>query len=197
MVRFPVSLLIICIFSLQWVSAQDGFRPFSEIGVRTSAVSSTAYISLDDEGSNFRGPSLGVRYLHMQTKNMGLLAEVNYSRLFFDSNDTEYDYSYIHTPFMTRFRFPFGSRNDLAINVGSYLQMVLDNHSDVIFDRRTLFGLAGGIDYGLMLGKLRISLEGRYHYNLHSNSDDADNIRSSWLEISLGICFRKLGKVVE
>jgi hypothetical protein len=176
------------------VFAQNGFTPFFEVGVKSSANIATAYISDDPEGSNFIGPVVGVRYLHMQTKNMGFLAEVDYNRLSFSSEGTDYSYSFIHTPFMTRVRFPLGQKHDIGLNIGSYLQMILDHHDDVVFDRRTLFGLAGGIDYGFLIGKMRLSVEGRYHYNLYSNSEDADNMRSSWLEVGLSVSFRQFRK---
>jgi len=174
--------------------AQSEFTPFFEVGVKSSVNIARAYISDDDEGSNFLGPVVGVRYLHMQTKNMGFLVEVDYNRLSFSSEGTDYSYSFIHTPFMTRARFPLGRKHDIGLNAGSYLQMVLDHQDDVVFDRRTLFGLAGGIDYGFLLGNMRLSLEGRYHYNLHSNSEDADDMRSGWLEIGLAVSFRSSGK---
>ncbi|MGQ1889121.1 outer membrane beta-barrel protein [Thermophagus sp. OGC60D27] len=189
-----IILLLIGVPTLHEALGQDPFSPFYEVGIKASTVLSTAFISIDDEGSGFKGPGVGVRFLHMQTKNAGLLAEVNYSSQSFTSEELEYNYSFIHIPFMSRFRFPLNKRNDIALNIGSYLQLITDQDVDVVFDRSSLFGLAGGLDYGLMVGKMRVSVEGRYHYNLHSNSDDADNIRSSWLEVTLGLSFRRQKK---
>jgi len=194
MKRKFIFLLLFCVGTIHVTLGQADFMPFNEFGIKGSSVLSTAFISIDDEGSGFSGPGVGVRFLHMQTKHMGLLAEVNYASQSFSADGIEYSYSFIHTPFMSRFRFPLNNKHDFAINVGSYVQLIMDQQADVVFDRSTLFGLAGGVDYGVLLGKMRVSVEGRYHYNLHSNSDDADDIRTSWLEISVGLSFRSQKK---
>ncbi len=180
--------LIICFFGLGVVNvfSQSNGEFRSGFGVRSAVNANYSFLGDEGEEQLFMGPLIGAKYILVDDKNKGLMVEVNYSKLSYSSETTDYSFDYIHTPFFSRFSFPIGS-TILSLNLGSYLQIILDHDAEMVYDQTNLFGLSGGIDFGFSLGRVVMFLEGRYNYNLQSNSETIGDLRSNWFEAGLGI----------
>ena len=165
--------------------SQVEFTPYAEFGVKAGGSFSNIYLDGNASDVPFYGSLIGGRVVYLGEKYVGILFETNYSYL--THTDEAYgtlSYSYLQTPFLSRFRIPVGS-TAIVINVGSYVQLIMHNDEEVVLERNALMGLAGGLEFTFPLGRFNTSLEGRYNYNLHSNSLDVDNLWATWVELGL------------
>jgi hypothetical protein len=190
MMRKLFSIVMLLCLGTAWSYSQTDDTGGSAFGVKSAVNAGKSYIIDNDNALWFVGPVVGARYLYMSAKNAGLMFEVNYNKLYHNKGDATYSYDFIHAPFLTRFSFPF-KNNSISLNVGSYVQLILHHDASVVYDRTTLFGMTGGVEYAYAFGNVVLSLEGRYHSNLHSNSETVDDLRSSWFEVGLGLTFGK------
>ncbi|WP_088653391.1 hypothetical protein [Geofilum rhodophaeum] len=165
--------------------AQDSFKSYSELGARGGYSLASSYIVDRNASEDFSGPYIGGRFVFFGEKYLGLMAEVNYSRL--QRSDAEYGslaYSYFQVPFMTKVRVPI-RQTAVVFNLGSYVQFVSESSAPVVNERSALFGLAGGLEFVVPIGTWDLALEGRYANNLHSNSTRIDNLWTTWMEFGL------------
>jgi hypothetical protein len=180
--------LIFVLFFLGITNAafsQVEFKPYAEFGVKAGGSFSNMYLEDNATDVPFYGSLIGGRVVYLGQKNFGILFETNYSYL--THTDDAYGtltYSYLSTPFLSRFSIPVG-RTAIVINVGSYVQFVMHNDDKVVLERNALMGLAGGLEFTFPIGRFNTSLEGRYNYNLHSNSINIDNLWATWVEVGL------------
>ncbi len=180
--------LILVILLLGFTStafAQVEFTPYAEFGVKAGGSFSNMYLEDSATDVPFYGSLIGGRIVYLGEKSFGILFETNYSYLTHtDDALGDLSYSYLSTPFLSRFRIPVGS-TAIVINLGSYVQFVLHNDEKVVLERNALMGLAGGLEFTFPIGRFSTSLEGRYNYNLHSNSTTIDNLWATWVEVGL------------
>ncbi len=180
--------LIFVLFFLGITNAafsQVEFSPYAEFGVKAGGSFSNMF--LEDRVSDvpFYGSLIGGRVVYLGEKYVGILFETNYSYLTHTDDELgSLSYSYLQTPFLSRFRIPVGS-TAIVINVGSYVQFVMHNDAKVVLERNALMGLAGGLEFTFPIGRFSAALEGRYNYNLHSNSVDIDDLWATWVEVGL------------
>lgn len=167
------------------VLSQVEFTPYAEYGVKAGASFSNMFLEDRIGDVPFYGSMVGGRFVYLGEKNFGILFETNYSYLTHEDEALgDLSYSYLHTPFLSRFRIPIG-RTAIVINLGSYVQFVTHNDIEVVLERNALMGLAGGLEFSFPVGKFSTSIEGRYNYNLHSNSTTIDNLWATWAEVGL------------
>jgi hypothetical protein len=167
------------------VFSQVEFKPYAEFGVKAGGSFSNMFLENRIGDAPFVGSLVGGRLVYLGEKNFGILFETNYSRLTHDDEEFgSLSYSYLQTPFLSRFRIPVG-RTAIVINLGSYLQFALHNDDQVVLERDALMGLAGGLEFAFPVGKFSASVEGRYNYNLHSNSTTIDDLWATWAEVGL------------
>ncbi|MCA1745397.1 MAG: hypothetical protein LC643_06815 [Bacteroidales bacterium] len=165
--------------------AQVEFKPYAEFGVKAGGSFSKMYLEDSATDVPFKGSLIGGRVVYLGQKNFGILFETNYSYLTrMDDAFGSLSYSYLSTPFLSRFRIPVGS-TAIVINLGSYVQFIMHNDARVVLERNALMGLAGGLEFTFPIGRFNASLEGRYNYNLHSNSTSIDNLWATWAEVGL------------
>ncbi|HBG88337.1 MAG TPA: hypothetical protein DEG09_08360 [Marinilabiliaceae bacterium] len=179
-----IALLLLCLSNS--VHAQKEFKPYSEYSLTGGASISQMFIP-DVPGSfQFVGSSFGGRFSYFGEKILGIMLELRYSSLKGNEPDvSNLSYTYLHTPVMTRISVPFG-KSALSVNLGSYVQFPLTYDSGLVMERNALLGLAGGLDFTFPVSRQFIAgVEGRYNYNLHSNSTSIDNLWASWIELGL------------
>lgn len=165
--------------------AQNNFKSYSEWGARGGYALASSYVVDRNASEDFSGPYFGGRFVFFGEKYLGLMAEVNYSRL--ERSDEEYGnlaYSYFQVPFMSKVRVPL-RQTAVVFNLGSYVQFVSESDSPVVNERSALFGLAGGLEFVVPVGTWDLAFEGRYANNLHSNSTRVDNLWTTWMEFGL------------
>jgi hypothetical protein len=165
--------------------SQVEFEPYAEFGVKAGGSFSNMYLEDRVGDVPFYGSVIGGRFTYLGQKNFGVLFETNYSYL--THTDDEYgslSYSYLHTPFLSRFSIPVRS-TAIIFNLGSYVQFIVQNHDQVVLERNALMGLAGGLEFSFPVGRFSASIEGRYNYNLHSNSTTVDDLWATWAEVGL------------
>ena len=139
----------------------------------------------------FDNTLIGVRFLHAEQKHLGVIFEVNYNKSMTTFEGNYYSYDFIQTPLMTHFFFPI-KRASAALNLGSYLQFITDrNSADILLEKDLLFGLAAGVSFGFPIKNISFTFEGRYNYNLFSNSNKDYTKMGNWLELSVSACLRK------
>ncbi len=165
--------------------AQVEFKPYAEFGVKAGGSFSNMYLEDRISDVPFYGSLIGGRFVYLGEKNFGILFETNYSYLTHEDEALgDLSYSYVSTPFLSRFRIPVGS-TAIVINLGSYVQFVMHNDEKVVLERNALMGLAGGLEFTFPIGRFTSSVEGRYNNNLHSNSTSIDNLWATWVEVGL------------
>ena len=165
--------------------SQVEFTPYAENGVKAGGSFSNMYLEDRIGDVPFYGSLVGGRFVFLGEKHFGILFETNYSHL--THVDDEYgslSYSYLHTPFLSRIRIPV-RQSAIVINMGSYVQFIVHNDDKVVLERKALMGLAGGLEFSFPIGRFNCSVEGRYNYNLHSNSISVDDLWATWAEVCL------------
>ncbi len=173
------------------VFGRTDFVPYSEYSVRGNAGFMKTFVSGLPGDYSFAGTTFGGRFVYFGEKYCAAMIEVNYSN--FTGTQTEVDgmsFSFVETPLMTRIRIPM-KRTAVSIDLGSYIQFPLSYSSEIVMERSALFGLAGGLEFSFPVGKkLDLGIEGRYNYNLHSNSTTIDDLWSSWTQFGIVLSYR-------
>ncbi|GAO28033.1 hypothetical protein [Geofilum rubicundum] len=117
------------------VFSQVEFKPYAEFGVKAGASFSNMFLEDRIGDEPFVGSLIGGRVVYLGEMNFGILFETNYSHLTHDDEELgSLSYSYLHTPFLSRFRIPVG-RTAIVINLGSYVQFVMHNDDQVVLER--------------------------------------------------------------
>jgi hypothetical protein len=190
MTRIYFSLLLILITGLGGTMAQKKeFTPFSEFGVKAGYYTYPTYLVNSIESTPFTANMIGLRYLHVEDRNLGVLVELNYNKLSYNKNQANYNYDFIHLPFLANFNFRIG-KSLLGVNLGSYAAYIMTKDTGVYLDNDIQFGMATGLNYSFPLNKIVLTAEGRYHYGFTTNNEDDETMRNSWLEFSLAISLR-------
>ena len=186
-------LIFIILISLNFAElfSQRIFTPYTEIGGKIGMSPYTNTFFVDEiKPVLFNSTLIGLRFLHVEQKYLGVLFEINYNKAFATIDNNTFTYDFIQTPFMTHFYIPIGEAS-IGFNVGSYLQMITDKSgAQLQIDRNLMFGLAGGVSLSVPIKRISFTLEGRYNHNLFSNSKDDYSKLSNWVELSAAVSYR-------
>ncbi|MDR2928962.1 MAG: PorT family protein [Cytophagaceae bacterium] len=177
---------------LSGIYSQETFTPYSEIGAKAGmSPFNNIYLVGSKETTLFNTTQLGLRFLHVEQKNLGVIFEINYNKAFAEINSKTYTFDYVQTPLMTHFYLPIKEAS-IGLNVGSYLQFITDrNNSDILLERDLFFGLTGGIGVTIPVKRVSLTIEGRYNHNLFSASRIDYSKLNSWIQFSVAISYRK------
>ena len=184
--------IIVFIITQIPLHSQKEFTRYSEFGgkVGWSPINNVSMVN-KNKPVVFDNSLLGVRFLHVEQRYAGLLFEINYNKSTTTFEGNYYSYDFIQTPLLSSFFIPV-KKAAFVINIGSYLQFITDkSSSDILLERDMLFGLAGGVGFNFPIKSISLTVEGRYNYNLFSNSKKDYSKLGNWLEISIAACIRK------
>ena len=193
-------LLFIILLSLNFAGlfSQKIFTPYTEIGGKAGMSPYTNTFFVDEiKPVLFNSSLIGLRFLHVEQKHLGVLFEINYNKAFATIDNKTFTYDFIQTPFMTHAYIPIGEAS-IGINVGSYLQFITDKSgAQLQIDRDLMFGLAGGVSLSVPIKRISFTLEGRYNHNLFSNSKDDYSKLSNWVELCAAVSYRIKRKIID
>ena len=199
--KFAISTLaFICV--IQFASyAQDDWSTRKEIGFSGGATFST--ISTYDQnetkliaGTFLQGYHAGFFYKYVGEKNLGIIAEANYDQLGYKMvNGDEVKLDYISIPLLSHFYIGH-KPSHIFINLGPEMSFLINESGSSEFgpvERKSVFGLCGGLGYNKAFKKSKIGIEYRYHFTVMSNNKtegtEAER-RNSWMGVSLFYSFR-------
>jgi hypothetical protein len=192
--KYRLLLALLLIFSVLQVKAQRDFKPELYVGVGGGALSSSVDFAPQKVFQDmYLGYFGGVAAKYIAQKNMGIVAELNYTQRgwkekFRDNPEFAYTrtLNYVEIPFMThvyagkknmRFIFNAGPQigvlindnqimsNGLADNLGENKNTMQYMPIDSL--KRFDYGLVGGLGLELKTNAGVFDLEGRYYFGLN------------------------------
>lgn len=183
---FTLAFIILLTLAQQLSYAQQKFEPEWSFGVNAGATMSRISFSPRILQTMLIQPTGGISVRYISEKNVGLLAELNYSmrgwQLKQDSlvNKDVYarSISYLELPFMTHIYIESGKRVRFFINLGPQIGYYLgakeldrdiksdETYYDMKVKNKFDYGIVAGAGIELKTGIGRFALDGRYYFGL-------------------------------
>lgn len=185
-----VIVVIIYVLSLLNGYSQDQLKSYFEFGGKVSKYSMGTYVNDSIITTPFAASNMGVRMAYVDDKNMGVIFEMTYNRATYNKDGFHISYSYLHFPLFTHIHFPI-KRFGVSIDLGPYGMSLIEKDKVVLFDNEFLYGIGGGVGVDLNISKLFVGFDGRFYFNLPSNSAANETLRNQWFEFSLSLGWRK------
>lgn len=189
------TLLLICTLFIVTIQSysQSTFNAYSELGVKAGISKPNGYIVDSTQATLFDGTLVGIKYVYVAQRNIGILLEANYNRVGYNNNGYNISFDYLHLPFLTHIVFPIGKLG-IKINLGTYGLVYLNKDENVHLQRDFLYGLSGGLGASYSFSKFIFEVETRYYFNLPSSHLEDESMRGRWGEVSLVLCRRFFSK---
>lgn len=189
-----ISLVFLFLFSGILTAQQTEFRRYSELSVKAGAYLKDHQYGQPEKGygmsHSFIGKAFGLQFKHMEQKNLGIVVEANYNTESFSSDTLSLSSSSIQVPLFTHIAFNIGSTT-LGFDLGPFVTAYLEKPEGFVLDKDILYGMAGGLDYTIPIGKVILGIQGRYYYTLPLNSDDyTGSIRGMFGEVGITLGLR-------
>ncbi|NDW18999.1 PorT family protein [Dysgonomonas sp. 216] len=206
--RTFIYFLFVVVCSINLIKAQSKFEPEWNVGIGfgpTFSTQSLIHQRAEIPAQNtqqFHG-GLAIRYI--SEKNLGLIAELNYSQQGWEGkfkNNPEYAHkhslNYIELPVLSHIYF--GRKGRFFVNLGPKFQFLIsekekisealandiDENSTPQYNRNAQhkfdYGIMGGVGFELRTGIGNFALEGRYYFGLgdiYKSGESADSFSRS------------------
>lgn len=220
-----VSLLCILIGGFSLMQGQERIQPRFDWGIMGGAVLSQMNFDPTITQDMAQGYTMGVSFRYIEEKIFGLQVDALLTRRGWKDRYNEFpEYSfqrnltYLEIPFLSHIYFPLGKRNEICVNLGPKLGVMLWENSesnlpenfskDLYFgtlDHHTMdiekkfdYGIQAGLGYEFRFNQnISLQLMGNYYFGLGNifpdeKSDVFETSSNQHISITMCLYFRKL-----
>lgn len=194
--KFIISALASLLLATATMAQQPDFESRKEIGL-SGGVTFSTLTTYDEaqkkliDGAFVQGSHASLFYKYAGERNLGVIIEASYDQLGYKMVDgSVVNLDYLSTPILTHI-YIGRKPSHFFINLGPELSFLLKETGESVFgkvERKSVFGLCGGLGYNKTFKKSKVGIEYRYHFTVTSNNKtggtEAER-RNAWMGVSL------------